>query len=306
MQAGLEAGSMGPASPASSDGGLALGRRRQTLRVPPVSSWVHPPLEAFLSMLGEECLWLQVLVRRQGETVELRHVADRERSDGDLHPVAAGELRALTHTTAEGQFRPLKAAPNLVQGWRCVARSREEVGMALDALYPGSLADWWALRTGSARPGTYAERAALRPGRSGALLRGLHGPALAAVIEGACGPASCGKHRRWSAPDVSSDDPAGKGRVPCLEPCPVFLAFAQACARTELSPSVRVELAPDDLNTLAAALRHARDFPPRSERAGDFAAPLHPWRVARLLGGPARAWDRSPSSESESESHGES
>ncbi|MBX3748262.1 MAG: hypothetical protein KF833_23380 [Verrucomicrobiae bacterium] len=291
---------------ASPEGGLALGRREETVRLPPVSCLFHSPLEAFLATLGEERLWLQVLVRRQGSNFELRHVADRQRADLDLRTVAASDLRTLAHTTAEGQFRPLKAAPNLIRGWRCRLERQEDLGTGLDALYPGSLADWWVVRSGSAQPMSYAERAALRPGRGGALARGLRGAALSAAIEGSCGPDSCGKHRRWTAPEVPGDDPAHKGEVPCLEPCPVFLAFAQTCARMELSPTVRLELAPADLDTLAAALRHARECPPRSERAGDFAAPLHPWRVARLLNRHARAWGGGVSTESQSESHGES
>ncbi len=38
------------------------------------------------------------------------------------------ELRALAQFTATGLFRPLKSAPNLRRGWRCLAARRKRIG----------------------------------------------------------------------------------------------------------------------------------------------------------------------------------
>ncbi|MBL9127816.1 MAG: hypothetical protein JNL97_09220 [Verrucomicrobiales bacterium] len=251
----------------------------------------NPPLDAFLASFPEEREWGQLWIRREDATsaateggFELRHGVDRAAAPDQLKVLEYRELRGLAQSTPDGRYRPWSGAPNLASGWRCRVRDGRELGEAIQRVYPGSLADAWA----AGRPGFVAEDfgavAARQPGRT-KILATLSGAALGAVVEAGCGVGSCVKRRLWGCGgSTSGDDAARKSAIPCLEPCPFFVGFARTCAEIEQRVRVPVELAPDDLATLAAALRHALEHPPRGLREGDVADPLHPWRVSRLLG----------------------
>ena len=242
----------------------------------------HPPLDHFLAGLGPERVWAEVLIRREGDGFELRHVRDREVEATRLRTVPVSGLRALADRTAEGEFRPLKAAPGLVAGWRCPLRRNADLAAALHHLYPGSLADAWAEATRAEAPVSFLDFTARLEGRARHVGE-LGGTALAAAVEAGCGPHACLKRRRWTVPDLAADDGTGKSAIPCLEPCPVFLAFARACMETEHAPTVPTAFAPDDLATLAAALRHALKHPPTGERGAGSGSPLDPRRIVHVL-----------------------
>src|SRR5437899_4741150 len=96
-------------------------------------------LEAFLAEVGSEFVLAQVLILRQRRGCELRHVDDRAISADKLRLLPIPELRALAQFTATHAFRPLKAAPNLQTGWRAVASNADELGRALQHLYPNAV-----------------------------------------------------------------------------------------------------------------------------------------------------------------------
>jgi len=245
----------------------------------------HPHWDLFLAGLGEEREWGQVWVRRMAAGAsgfELRHVLDRKADSGGLRRVPVERLREICRLTADGRYRPLTGAPNLRAGWVTVVRDAAELALALHQLYPGSLGDAWAAAQPAFPIPSFERVAEKQLGRS-KVLNQLRGGKLAAVIEAACSPRACLKHRRWTAKGVAEDDPGSKGAIPCLEPCPLFLGFARTCAEIEQKATVSVEFAPDDLATLAAALRHALEHPPGGLREGEVADPLHPGRVARVL-----------------------
>jgi sirohydrochlorin cobaltochelatase len=80
----------------------------------------------------------QVLIRRHSEGYRITHTADAGRSDlpPTAGPVAAREAAKLD---AAGEFRPLKSAPNLRQGWQVSVDNLAELGEALDYLYPAAI-----------------------------------------------------------------------------------------------------------------------------------------------------------------------
>jgi sirohydrochlorin cobaltochelatase len=90
--------------------------------------------------------WLQPGSRQMGEILiraverghELRHVADIHRIDLVTN-VRAEEARRIALSTATGDYRPLKTAPNLRRGWRLELESLPEVRRALDLFYPAML-----------------------------------------------------------------------------------------------------------------------------------------------------------------------
>lgn len=250
---------------------------------------VHPSVARFLARLGQEAAWGQVQVRREGEHFELRHLRDRAAPTESLRLVPVDALRELASRTSDGAFRPLKSAPSLVSGWRCTLNSPALLGAALSHLYPGSLADAWALETGTARPQTWSAFTGLLLGRARSLAR-LSGPALVRATTAACAPEVCLKHRLWTAPDLPAEGPGNKSDLPCLEPCALFVAFARTCVTTLDAPTIPLHFAPDDLATLAAALRHALGQPPVGTREGEVSDPLNPRRILRVLSAHGDAW----------------
>ena len=108
-----------------------------------MAEYPNPALIAFLGRMGEELLWAEVLIRRVKEGFELRHVADREVEKTRLNTVTSLELRELTKNNVRGQFRPLKAAPDLRAGWVVFCNRGEELEFALNLVYPNSVADWY-------------------------------------------------------------------------------------------------------------------------------------------------------------------
>ncbi|MCC6232812.1 MAG: hypothetical protein IT580_09225 [Verrucomicrobiales bacterium] len=244
-----------------------------------------------MSGLGAERVWAQVLIRRAGAGFELRHQQDRAADASGLRPVAVAALRRLAEVDGAGGFRPHHTAPSLVSGWVCAVADAHGLKEALDQLYPGTMDDWAALVLGTARPTDFASVAARQMGRAKGL-QTLRGRPLLATISAACSAASCLKHRRWNAADVPMDDGFGKSGIPCLEPCPLFLGFARSCAGADATPIVETAFTPQELGTLAAALRHALEHPPAGIRTGDWSAPLHARRLTRMLELHAELWSR--------------
>ena len=245
----------------------------------------HPHRDSFLASFTKERVWGQALFRRRPDGAagfEVCHVVDRSTPTDQLRRVPLNELRCVAQSTPEGKYRPLKGAPNLTSGWSCVIWDDAELAEAVHHLYPGSMADAWE----ASKPGfvavDFAVVAERQLGRSKILSR-LSGPSLGAVVEAGCGVGACLKRRLWTGAGVGTDEMGAKSAIPCLEPCPFFLGFARTCAEIEQESTLAVEFAPDDLATLAAALRHALEHPPRGLREGELAAPLHPWRVSRVL-----------------------
>lgn len=70
----------------------------------------------------------------------LRHVGDRDLTVDQLERHEAPEAaREIARYDAEGNYRPLKTAPNLRRGWLLQLKNREEVALALDFFYPAAL-----------------------------------------------------------------------------------------------------------------------------------------------------------------------
>lgn len=77
-----------------------------------------------------------------GKTWWLHHVAD-DPLDETLQVFShAEEARAIATYDAAGQFRPLKTAPNLKQGWILKLAEEDELRLALDFFYPAALGFW--------------------------------------------------------------------------------------------------------------------------------------------------------------------
>ena len=246
----------------------------------------NPALEAFVAHLGDEFVLGQVLICSVGAGFELRHAEDRDARDlKDLT-----DLRTIAQTTEAGAFRPLKSAPNLRRGWRAELRDAEELGLALNYLYPGAVADWFAVRSGNPPVTNYREFTARQTGMY-RITAMLSDERTADATRACCDRKFCLKQRLWVVPGLAPDDPAARSAIPCLEPCAIMLEFARKVMRMEQEQKQTVNLSQAELETLIAALGSlALLGGPASPRASsaevkeaDFTDPLNPRRVELLL-----------------------
>jgi hypothetical protein len=243
---------------------------------------LNPALRAFAARLGDERQFAQVLVRRMEGGYDLRHAADRRAPESALREVPLAELRRLAQFTAEGAFRPLKAAPNLARGWRHRAPDLRALGEALDRIYPGAVADWFAAQSAAPPITDFRTFAARQTGmyRAVALLKDSR---VARVIRATCDARFCLKQRLWSVEGLPADPAAAKSLIPCLEPCALLLEFARKAARFEQEDQFALTLAASEVETLRAALQRALDLPDPASREADLARPDNPRRLKWLL-----------------------
>jgi len=230
----------------------------------------------------EETVVGQVLLQRVGAGWSLRHVEDRSEPEAKLRLVAAGDLREVAQSTAEGAFRPLKSAPNLIRGWLSRPGSAVELGVALDHLYPGFVADWDAFRkTGPALASdfhTYAER------QTGMyrIVAMLKGEQAARVVRAHCGKRFCLKHRAWTVEGLAPEE-SGKSVIPCLEPCALLMEFARKAMRLEQADQRAVALPAEEWEAVEQILREALDRPKAGLREADFGEGTNPRRLQLIL-----------------------
>lgn len=242
----------------------------------------NPALAAFDAALPDALVMAQVVIQRQGRGFVLCHVTDREKTLNALRSVGVAELRALAQATETGAFRPLKSAPNLAAGWACHAPNAALLGEALEALYPGAVADWFAARSAGPPVTHYREFTSRQTGMY-RVTQLLEAAAVSHVITACCGAAFCLKQRLWTVEGHPTDAAGEKSIIPCLEPCPVFMELARTAWRLEQSRDVTLKVSPRDLETMRAALAGALEHPKFGEREADFSSPTNPRRLALLL-----------------------
>ncbi len=209
---------------------------------------MHPAVDAFAGQLASELVMAEVLISRHPSGFELRHVADRSLSAEKLLALPVANLRELAQFTDPGDFRPLKSAPNLRKGWRALPSNKAELGVALNHLYPGALADWYACRDASQVPVTNYRAFTNRQTGMYLITQKLSDVQAAQAIRACCDVRFCLKRRLWSVEGLGVDDPSSKSIILCLEPCALLLEFVRTVARLDQSgqaqPQVRDEDAP--------------------------------------------------------------
>jgi hypothetical protein len=258
----------------------------------------NPAMEAFVASLGSEMVFGQVCIRGSAVGHELCHVADRNEPFSKLRLVAPDDLRALAQSTHDGAFRPLKSAPNLQAGWLTRTRNTSELERALDHLYPGAIADWYAAREVPAPVTGYREFTARQTGMY-RITTMLSDTDAAEMIQACCDVRVCLKRRLWTVQGLEPDGPAEKSCIPCLEPCAILLEFARKVVRMGQEEKVGSALSPSELETIRESLTDDHSTA-ASPREADFNAPGNPRReqlvlrrIQRML---AEAASRPPSS----------
>jgi hypothetical protein len=224
----------------------------------------------------------EVLIIRGSLEFELRHAADRRISAEELKLTDLFELRALAQTTEDGAFRPLKSAPNLRKGWRALVTSPKDLGIALNHLYPGAVADWFALRQNPPPVTGYRAFTSRQTGmyRKTQLL---NDDQASKVVKACCHSRFCLKRRLWDVGGLGSDRVEAKSIIPCLEPCALLLEFARTVASIEQAEQTKGPLPVTDASPLSGAPKATALQPIAPIREADFGAPANPRRLQWLL-----------------------
>ncbi|MEO6182162.1 MAG: DR2241 family protein, partial [Verrucomicrobiota bacterium] len=200
----------------------------------------NPALTAFVAEIKTDLVLAQVLVRRLGNQFELRHVQDRECDPENLRRVGENEIRALAQFTATDAFRPLKSAPNLQTGWRLMVADEAELEFALNQIYPGAMADWFAVRFSKAAPTNYREFANRQSGMY-RITTMLSDEQAGFVVRACCDQKFCLKQRLWSLDGLAADSAEEKSLIPCLEPCAILVESARKAVRLDQPASETTE-----------------------------------------------------------------
>ena len=195
-----------------------------------------PDIEALAATIQDELLFGQVLIRRGTDGFELRHVMDTHHELAGLRSLHEHEIRPLAQFASSGAFRPLKSAPNLRTGWRITAVNIAALGAALDRLYPGAAADWFAVQKAPPPITSYREFTSRQTGMY-RITTHLDDGLAGAMIRACCHVDFCLKRRLWSVAGLAPDEASAKSLIPCLEPCAILLEFARKIARLEQQES---------------------------------------------------------------------
>ena len=135
------------------------------------------------------------------------------------------DLRELIRLDRDGQFRPLRAAPNLPRGWLIHAPNLETLQLALDYLYPGVLANWamWLRMDLPVTPWT--ETAARQTGRFH-VVHELDENGVHEIISKLCAH-GCLKQRLWPTMSQALHAPLDEIPLICTEACNYFVSKAR-------------------------------------------------------------------------------
>lgn len=186
--------------------------------------------------------FLQILARSTGAgRYELLHREDADRPRDRLlthtDPYAA---RPIAQTTASGDHRPLKTAPNLRSGWRLTELDASGLCIAVDYLYPACIAHWYSGRTGSLRVTHWRETADRQSGIYSPV-RLLSDQAVRETVWACCDDSVCLRRVAWRIDEstplgVFPDARSGDTHVPCPEACSLFTSLARTVLTLERSP----------------------------------------------------------------------
>ncbi len=90
------------------------------------------------------CCIGQILIRKSANASFVICHRDDVGRDGLTTSYEANEAACIAKLDDAGNYRPLKTAPNLRQGWRMELTNLRELRRALDLFYPGRLAMFFA------------------------------------------------------------------------------------------------------------------------------------------------------------------
>ena len=175
----------------------------------------NPAIEAFVGAIGAEKVWGQILIQPSQSGFTIRHVADRSVPAEQLKRIGLSDARKLAMFTEAGQFRPLRAAPDLPGVGSLIAR----IGRPL-ARFAGILSRLsCGLVCGPKRfaPTDYREFTARQSGMY-RITQLLTDEQAANVTRATCHPRFCLKQRLWTVPGLELIHPGQSPKFPASSP----------------------------------------------------------------------------------------
>jgi sirohydrochlorin cobaltochelatase len=163
---------------------------------------------------------------------DLIHRDDLESDSASLHRVQSpADLRELIRLDRDGNFRTLRAAPNLRRGWIHHAPDLPSLQLALDYLYPAELANWTLWRHQQLPTTPWSETAERQTGRF-RIVHEVDETVLRELVTCHC-RAGCLKQRLW--PPALQSIQTNANEIPLL--CPEACNFLVGKAREKLKGS---------------------------------------------------------------------
>ena len=135
------------------------------------------------------------------------------------------ELRELIRLDRDGNFRPLRSAPNLRRGWLLHAPNLSSLQLAFDYLYPAELANWALWRRSSLPVTPWRETAERQTGRF-RIVREIDDAAIRDLVATHCQP-GCLKQRLWTPAAQPTDAPLNEVPLFCPEACNFLVGKAR-------------------------------------------------------------------------------
>lgn len=224
----------------------------------------------------------QVLIRREEPSgYRLCHVDDAMAEGLKLYG-SPRDAREISKLTEEGEYRPLKSAPNLRRGWLLRVEDERELATAMNYLYPAAIVHCHLYREGRLEVTHYRENAARQSGIY-KRVQALTDEGVQDAARACCEDAVCLKKTLW---DVEEDLPLemerGGGEIPCPEPCSIFVSFARRVRlfeREEKRNLDAIGLSPSEKEDLAALVEAAATGKVEFAREAEFEKPLNERRM---------------------------
>jgi sirohydrochlorin cobaltochelatase len=166
-----------------------------------------------------------------GTTV--RHSDDQNVTDLEIFK-RPEDARELAKFDDDGNYRPLKTAPNLRHGWRLELASVDELRLALDLFYPAAIGTWLAYANGKLSAVPFRDTL----GRQSGMYRVtqlITNEQATGVIEKICAE-GCIRHRLWG---MESQVENRKSKIEnydilCAEACNLLVAACRPVAKQNL------------------------------------------------------------------------
>lgn len=230
-------------------------------------------IEDFVASFDQRTVIGEVVVMRKEDGYHLFHREDEDQTGGSKE-LPLDSLRELSQQTEDGEYRPLKSAPSLRKGWVCRASNDADLQTALNHLYPGAIADRYALRNGveSANYRDFTDR------QTGMYRITTHpsDEEVNQIADACCAGQFCLKQRVWTVSAEDTQPTADPDCIPCLEPCAILLEFARKAVRIDQEEPIELALASSELETLLKALNTKRSG--ESGREAEFGDAGNPRR----------------------------
>ena len=242
----------------------------------------NPAIQAFIESLGTGNQLGQTLILAKNEGYEIRHHIDKGQPADSLRTCSTNELREIVATDIREEFRPLKSAPDLRNGWRTWCSTPEDLWTRLNIIYPGAIGDAFAVsESGAAKIVSYQNFV----GRQSGMYRGaakLSEDAANRLATTCCSSKHCIKERLWRFNEIPPLPNSSQPKLVCLEPCQILLELARRESKSGQEPTFNFELKKNEALALLDILRNLGVNSTTNQRTADFTHSQNPRRIDLL------------------------